>query len=73
MSFSNSRLTFQTPVFVVLSVAMLSASPVLADDLTISDNRTTAADTATGDGNGFGDIIIEGNGVVELSTGPAII
>ncbi|NKB43401.1 MAG: autotransporter domain-containing protein [Alphaproteobacteria bacterium] len=73
MSFTTSRSINVTPVAFVLSVAVLYATPVLADDLTISDNRTTAADTATGDGNGAGDIIIDGNGNVELTNGPAII
>src|SRR4051812_18183702 len=60
--------------FVLLASAVaLCAQTSNAGDLTITNNRTTTADTATGDGAGPGNIIIQTNGSVSLSGDAAVV
>ena len=73
MQFSLTRfLTLASCLSLVLIMALFPGAAVLADDLTISDTQETAVDTASGDGTGPGDIIIEGSGTVELTSGTPV-
>ena len=73
MSLTIPRLAHGLRLAALTVCGALAAHAVQAGDLTISDDRTTAADTATGDGSGAGDITIDNSGSIEVSTGPALI
>ena len=55
----------------VAFIVSLPWTAAVADDLIVSldTNQTTAVDTASGDGNGPGNIVIDGTGAVELTSG----
>lgn len=72
MRFTRNRLLNGLQITAVTAMSLASIDAVRADDLTISDDRTTAVDTATGDGNGAGDIIIESGGTIELTSETAV-
>jgi uncharacterized protein with beta-barrel porin domain len=64
--FSGKKLWLR-PFLVIFIVAVVE--PAIADNLTISDSQTSGVSTATGDGNGPGNIIVDGDGSIELTTG----
>ncbi len=62
----------QSLLFALVAFTALSPSLASADDLTISTNETTAVSTAQGDGTGPGNIIIENNGAIDLTSGTPV-
>ena len=71
MSFTKS---YQTGLAAKLLASSMALSVgitgyALAGDLTVTDSLTTPANTATGDGSGPGNIVIEGGGSIALTTG----
>jgi uncharacterized protein with beta-barrel porin domain len=61
------------PLVLLASAAtVLNAPSSPAADLTVTSSRTTAADTATGDGTGPGNIIVQGEGNITV-TAPAAV
>ena len=71
MSFRLPRLLSPalTPSLIGMVILALNTAAARADDLTISDTRTTPANTAAGNGTGPGDITISSAGAVNLTTG----
>lgn len=60
-------------VLLVSAVTSLCGPVVLAGDVTISDERKTTVTTATGDGNGPGNVTIDTNGIAGVTSGTAVI
>ena len=55
------------------AISTLTIPLAQAGDLTITDARTTTADTTTGDGQGPGTIIIDSTGSIAVDTVPTVI
>lgn len=72
MRFTKHKLSSQLQIVALSAIGFVATDVALADDLTISDNQTAGVTTATGDGAGAGDIIIDSGGTLELDSGIAV-
>ena len=68
--FQPRKFSFYSRKLIAASfIALAPWTPALAGDLTLSTTETSGVSTSVGDGNGPGNITIEGGGSVELTGG----